>query len=446
MEQNSLAVNAGPDGAGNDGGIALDAGSGISLEEQREILAGIDHLAEKNRRELGAGGAEPFAAKKRGILFPLLVNGAAILILAGAFLFLLSMRGKEEERFREGRVVYSSAERALIEEIRRETTRKLGEKEQEIDLVVSRLDEVDAELQSLQVSVDTQAEERKLTLRRLHDEYESTLAGLQDERSEILESSRTREAALKAQFEARAGELAAAAAESEARLGAARSELERLAGEQERAAAIDAQLSGFFVRAGGAIRAGSPDAAAGILKSARDFLNTPVFQGMRSFQSRKELYTAAADALEGMLGELKKNTAAVPAAVEETAGADSGAAALNAELAGKNAALEREITELKETITALSGEGSDLGQMLAEARETAATLRNLNQALEAANAERVTAISALQSQNGTLTQTVTERDRVIAELRAQTAAQVETIENLNTQLASIRQALQTLSQ
>jgi hypothetical protein len=460
VEENGPAAVA----AGDDGSIALDAGSGISLEEQREILAGIDHLAEKNRRELGTGsGAGPFAAKKRGLLFPLLVNGAAILLLAGGVFFFLSMRGKEEERFREGRVVYGSAERALIEEIRRETAEKLGEKEQEIDLVVSQLGDVDAELQSLQASVDAQAEERKLTLRRLHDEYESTLSGLQNERSEILESSRTREAALRAQFEAQAGELAAAAAGSEARLAAARSELERLAGERERAAAIDAQLSGFFVRAGGEIRAGNPEAAAGILKSARDFLNTPVFQGMRSFQSRKELYTAAADALEGMLEELKKSAAGVvagpaaanPAAVGEagdgavSGGADSGPAelaALNAELAGKNAALERQAAELRETVAALSGEGSNLGQLLAEARETAATLRDLNQALESANAERVQTIGALRDQNGTLTKTLADRDGVIAELRAQTAAQAETIEGLNTQLAAIRQALQALSQ
>ncbi|MDR1618881.1 MAG: hypothetical protein LBS06_07540 [Treponema sp.] len=471
MEEKSLTVDAGSGGTGDDAGIALDAGSGISLEEQREILAGIDHLAEKNRRGLAGSGAEPFAAKKRGALFPLLVNGAAILLLAGGILFFSSMRGREEERFREGKVVYSPAERALIEEIRRETARKLGEKEREIDLVMSQLGGVDAELQSLQASADAQAEERKLILRRLHDEYESALTGLQSERSEILESSRTREAALRAQFEARAGELAAAATEGEARLAAARSELERLSGEQERAAAIDAHLSGFFARAGGEIRAGNLEAAAGILRSARDFLKTPVFQGMRSFQSRKELYTAAADALEGMLEELKKSatgTAAVPAAGEDTAG-DGAAelAALNAELAGRNAVLERQAAELQGTVAALSGEGSNLGQLLAEARESAATLRDLNQALEAANAERTAAIGALQAQNGTLTQTLAARDGAIAELRAQNAAlaqtvaaregavtelraqnaaQAETIENLNTQLASIRQALQTLSQ
>jgi DNA repair exonuclease SbcCD ATPase subunit len=456
----SPAVTAGSGVAEPDGGtgIVFDPGSGISMEEQREILVGIDRITERDRQGLSAGsGTRRFAAKKRGVLFPLLINAAAILFLAGGFLFLSTMHGKEEQRFRREKVVYSSTERALIEEIRRETARELGKKEREIDLVTSQLNDVDAELQSLQASVDAEAEERKANLRRLHDEYESALSELQDERAEILESARAREAAMKAQFEARAGELSAAAAESEARRGAARGELERLAGEQERAAAIDAQLSGFFTRAGGAIRAGNLEAASGILNSARVFLNTPAFQGMRSFQSRRELYTAAADTIEGMLGELEKNAAlgnsgaagdaaADPAAGEDGAPGAAKLAALNAELAGRNAALERQAADLRETVTALSGEGSNLGQMLAEARETAATLRDLNQALETANAERVATIGALQTQNGTLTRTVADRESAIAELRAQNAAQAETIENLNAQLATIRQALQALSQ
>ena len=441
---NSPVVKAELEGAGPDGGIGIvfDTGSGISVEEQREILEGIDRITERDRQRLSAAGStRRFAAKKRGVLFPLLINAAAILILAGGFLFLSTMHGKEEQQFREGKVVYSSTERALIEEIRRETARELGKKEREIDLVTSQLNDVDAELHSLQASVDAEAEERKANLQRLHDQYNAALSELQDERSGILESARLREAAMKARFEAQAGELSAAAAENAARLDAARSELERLSGEQERAAAIDAQLSGFFTRAGGEIRAGNLEAAAGILKSARDFLDTPAFQGMRSFQSRRELYTAAAGTIEGMLGELERS--AVPG---NSGAGESGAAELNAELTGRNAALERQVAELRETVTALSGEGSNLGQLLAESREAAATLRDLNQALEAANAERVQTIGALQAQNGVLTQTVADREAAVAELRGQNAAQAETIENLNAQLASIRQALQALSQ
>ncbi|MDR2158538.1 MAG: hypothetical protein LBP23_00550 [Treponema sp.] len=448
-EMGSLAVKAGSDGTGPDAGaeagVVFDPGSGISVEEQREILAGIDHITEKNRQGLSAGsGTRRFAAKKRGVLFPLLINAAALLFLAGGVLFLSSMHGKEEQQFRKGKAVYSATERALIEEIRRETAGEIRKKEREIDLVMSQLNGVDAELQSLQASVDAEAEERRANLRRLHDQYESSLSELQDERSAILESSRAREAAMRAQFEARAGELSAAAEQSEARLGAARSELERLSGEQERAAAIDAQLSGFFARAGGEIRAGNTEAASSLLKSAREFLNTPAFQGMRSFQSRKELYTAAADALEGMLGALGKNAAAGNS-VAAGDGGESGTAEL-ADLTNRNAVLEQTVADLRAAVTALSGEGSNLGQLLSESREAAAVLRTLNQALEAANAEQAQTISALQAQNGTLTRTVADGESAVAELRAQNTAQAETIESLNTQLATIRQTLQALSQ
>jgi chromosome segregation ATPase len=110
-------------------GIVIDTQSGISEEEQLKILAQINSIAEKNRLSLSESGQgegksrKPrFKAKKSGGRFPVIVNITAIVLLAGGFTILLSMQGKTDARIRTGTKVYDSVERAIIEEIRKETT------------------------------------------------------------------------------------------------------------------------------------------------------------------------------------------------------------------------------------------------------------------------------------------------------------------------------------
>ncbi|MDR2965992.1 MAG: hypothetical protein LBU88_09475 [Treponema sp.] len=103
--------------------IILDSGSGISIEEQREILSQINGIAEKNRRSLLEAAASiqdekkiKINAKKKGI-FPLVVNIAALLILAGGGLSLYLVNSKKEHQIREGSGVFSITEQALIGEL-----------------------------------------------------------------------------------------------------------------------------------------------------------------------------------------------------------------------------------------------------------------------------------------------------------------------------------------
>jgi uncharacterized coiled-coil protein SlyX len=106
-------------------GIVFDSKSGISEEEQREILAKIDNIAEKNRLSLSEGEGKNkknrFKAKKSGGRFPIIVNIIAFTALAGGLAVLISTQGKTDARIRTGAKVYNSAERALIDEIRKET-------------------------------------------------------------------------------------------------------------------------------------------------------------------------------------------------------------------------------------------------------------------------------------------------------------------------------------
>jgi septal ring factor EnvC (AmiA/AmiB activator) len=233
-------------GTNVNGPITFETGAGISEAEQREILEGIEKAVRQDRRSLG--GASPVKAKKRGLLFPLLVNVAGILLLAAGLVFFLKFRSGGEIKTRQGPALYNSAERALIQEIRRETTQELKAKEREIGLILDKLTGVDEELRELYSSNQELTAEQKAVeadLQRLQEEYRSSLSSLQDERSQILETSRIREANLRAQFDERANELKAQAEQSREALSSARIELERLSGDQEKGAAVEAQLSGL---------------------------------------------------------------------------------------------------------------------------------------------------------------------------------------------------------
>jgi chromosome segregation ATPase len=490
-----------PNQAAESGAVVFDRSSGISEEEQREILAGIDRIAEKNRRAL-SGGRPAVQAQKKGGLFPALVNAAAVLVLGGGVLLLSSFHGKEEVRFRESPAAYNPAERALIEEIRRETSSLLDAKESEISLIMSKLTGVDSELQDLQSSVENMmgekeaelrkemgeafaAERRRLVdqnlseaaiaermrrfdadrialmntelasyrqrldaeraasesnLQKLQEEYRAGLSTLQDERSQILESSRAREASLHAQLEARTRELKDLSEQNQAALSSARLELERLSGEQERAAVIEGQLGGYYGTVLNHIRAGRLDEAAPAVRALREFLSSPAFTGSPAARSRREIYAASADALEALIRAVPRNAGGSPAA------AGGEADQIIADLQDRNARLEESMVELNRTIAAYNSQSSGLGQRIAETEGTASALRTLNQSLQQQVTDREQTIAGLQSQSAAQSEIITAREARIGELEAANAAQTQTIANLNTQLESIRQALQALSQ
>jgi DNA repair exonuclease SbcCD ATPase subunit len=450
-------------------GVVFDANSGISEEEQREILAAINGIAESNRRSLseagGAAAARRFRAKKSGGLFPLLVNAGAIALLAGGFFLLSSFQGKTDAQVREGAMVYNSAERALIDEIRKETASRIEAKENEISRIVSQLEGVDAELQGLhssnqELTVEQRAAEQRLTA--LQDEYRAQLAAARDERSRILEDSRAREANLRAQLEARTRDLAVVAEQSATAVEIARAELERLSAEQGKAADVEAQLGGYFITLNDQIRANQLTAAAETLAAMRQFLDTPAFQSLRSIQARKELYAQTINSLEGMVEQSWNNQAALAlAAVGRLPDAESEKAI--AELREANSRLEETLTEKDKTIAAFSSQGSGLNQRLAKLESDAAGLRAEKSALErqsaglqsrysdlqaqnselqAAAAQRNQELSTLQSSNTSLTQTVTTRDNEIRQLNSR----ITTLTSLNESLQKSNNELTSLIQ
>jgi len=225
--------------------VKFDTTSGISVEEQKEILSQINSIAEKNRQSLSQAEIAINEPKKKGAIFPLAVNAAAFLVLVIGTLLLVHCNNKTNAQVKTGNAVYNTTERALIEEIRKETAEKLAAKEKEIASIASRLGEVDDELSSLYSSNQELTAEQRAAQERLlmlQSTYRDELSYLQDERTQILELSRASEARLRSQLDERNREYAAASMRAAGELDSAIRELERLTSENERMKALEALI------------------------------------------------------------------------------------------------------------------------------------------------------------------------------------------------------------
>jgi myosin heavy subunit len=407
--------------------IFIDANSGISVEEQNEILSGINGIAEKNRRTLSEGSTGKKAAvkaKKSGAFFPVLVNAASIIILAAGCFLLLSFNVRKDVQIREGSGTVSLSARALIEEIRRETAAKIASKDREIELIRSRLEDVDAQLRFLYSSNSMLTGDgfTETELLAFQNAYRMELSLLQNERSQILEDSRSRETQLRSQPDGGSGESSTAL------------ELERLTREQERAAAIDAQFSGGLAAINDFIQKDQFDQAAAATADLRVFLNTGSFQSIRTFQEKKEHYSRTLDSVEAMIEEIRKARSFGITA----GGGDS------SELEMINAQLEDTIIELKKTIDAFSSDSSGQTRRLTELETVISSLRETNSALESSIHEKDRSIRSLETEKTELTQTISARDSTIRELQSSSSVQLQQITELDSQINNMRQALQGL--
>jgi chromosome segregation ATPase len=428
----------------NNESVVFDAACGISEEEQREIFAQINAIAEKNRLSLAAGANDVavkgknkgskrrFKAKKSGGFFPVAVNIAAIAALAGGFFALYTLQGKTDAEVREGTKVYNTAERALIETIRKETSSRLEEKESEISVIASQLEDVDAQLRELhssnqELSVEQKAAEEKLI--SLQTEYRSALTSVQDERSRILEEARAREASLQSQLESRTRELALVSSQNAAIVDLAFSEMEQLSGEQNQTAIVEAQMGAFFANINNKINENRLDEAAEVVRSTRNFLNTPAFQGLRAIQARREMYAQTLNTFETLIEEMRRNQAALA----------SGVMPLDRSAEKTLADLKEENDQLKKTMQMSS---SDTVKQLAEMKKTIEKLESDKKTLTAGSNDKDNRIRSLERDAASLNQTLTARENTIATQESTIAARERTITNRNNVLAGIRSEIE----
>jgi len=417
--------------------IVFDAASGIPVEEQKEILDKINGIAEKNRVMLsqGAGsqkgkkrGKTPVInAKKSGAFFPLAVNITAVVILCGCVMFLVLFNVRVDAGIRTGNAVYNLTEKALVEEIRKDTAEKIAEKEMEISLISFRLKEVGERLLQLQSgSQDLTGEQlaAREQLLALQNSYGENLSVLQDERSRILGDARSKETALRAQFGQGTGELTAPRQGVSTETDSAMIELEHLSSEQEKIAAIDAHLAGGLASVSALVQTGQYEQAAGTIESLRLFCNNNSLAAARSYQPKKEIYNQTIDSMEIIVDEMRKFQA------------------VNSEgwaLFEKNTQLEETVAEMQKTIDTFSAGSSGQARRLTELEGSVSSLRASVSSLEARVTERDRTISSLNTEKATLTQTVTD-------LQTLNDTQAQDIVGLNNQLATIRQTMQQLLQ
>jgi len=367
--------------------IAFDEKSGISLDEQKEILSKINGIAEKNRKLLSQStqvdkdkkGNIVINAKKSGAGFPLAVNIAAVVVLLSGIFLMFFFFHKKDTSVRIGKAAYDITERTLIQEIRKDTSEKIAEKDMEITSISTRLDEVDEELAKLYSSNIQLTKEQIAAQERLlamQTSFRDELAVLQDEKSQILESSRSREARLRAQLDERTREFAAAQQKVAGELDYATSELDKLTTEQERIAAIDAQVSGGLAAVKGYIKNEQYDQATRTVENLRHFCNTNSFASSRAFQSRRDFYNQSIDFVEAMILDARKNS-----------GSSLGAEQFD--LMANNVKQQEKINELQKTIDTLSKGGSEVTKKIGE--------------LQASVNEKDTKISTLETEKTTST-------------------------------------------
>jgi len=385
------------------GAIVFDTTSGIPLEEQKEILAGINAMAMGSVLHSGNRLSPEMAlakAKKKGFLFPLFVNIGAFVLLVTAFILLAFLNFNDEQDMRESSSTLGLTELMLIKQIRRETDRQIREKENQINDVLLKLQAIDAEYKDLQMSVEglTAAQkQRAASLLILQEEYQRTLLGLNEEKAWILEDSRQREADLRAQAEERARTFSSGMEPDSPELDIAMEELKKLGAEQERVNRAEREISGFYVLLNSQIESGRLVEARDTIKSMKEFLNAPSLQGVRAFDTRKYTYLAAIDALEKVTASYEGGGAVQNTAQEEAV----------AELKAQNTALER-------SLAAFTSAGADQNKIIAE---YAAALRRL----ENSNAEQQNSISKQDSEIQILRAGIAQREQRVSELNSSMA-------------------------
>jgi len=413
----------------NNEDIVFNEESGISIEEQQEILSKINGIAEKNRKLLSQSrtqidkdkkGNMIVNAKKSGSGFPLAVNIAAVVILLSGVFLMFFIYGKKESQVRIGKAVYDLTERALIEEIRKDTLEKIAAKEMEMASITSRLDEIDGELLKLYSSNQALTKEQIAAQEKLlamQNSYREELSVLQDERSQILEAARSREARLRAQLDERAREFAAAQQKASGELDLAYGELERLTNEQEKIAAIDAQISGGLASAKDYIKNEQYDQASRVVENLRHFCNNNSLASLRQFQSRRDFYNQSIDILEAMIIDAKKNS-----------GSSLGEEQFD--LKAENVKLQNNINDMQKTIDALNSGGSGLNSRIRDLQANITELKNTA-------SEKEAKISSLETEKANSAAEITR-------LRSSNTAQEQEITRLRRQFEIAQKALQDL--
>lgn len=327
---------------------SFESASGFTEQEQQEIRAHIENIAEENRIP-PSDDAFSLDNAPRGIVLPIAVFGAVIFVV-GASLLLMSRAFSQDERTIQNEAgEYASIEGRLIRELRDQSREQIGEKEAEIEQIRSRLSELEEEQAILEATIEDRIAERESQIRSelereieaertrliaqgignqelerlmdafeterrnfyeaqlasfraeleaeqealranidaLRSQYQQQIRSLTEERDTLLVEFRQREDTLRAQLEERT-RVAAEASVATAEIEAARQELADLTRAAEEQQAIETQIIGQFERVRGALVQADTNAALAQVEALTAFLNTERVTSVESVAARRE--------------------------------------------------------------------------------------------------------------------------------------------------------------
>lgn len=327
---------------------SFESASGFTEQEQQEIRAHIENIAEENRIP-PSDDAFSLDNAPRGIVLPMAVLGAVIFVVGASFLLMSRAFSQDERTIQNEAGEYASIEGRLIRELRDQSREQIGEKEAEIEQIRSRLSELEEEQAILEATIEDRIAERESQIRSelereieaertrliaqgignqelerlmdafeterrnfyeaqlasfraelqaeqdalranidaLRSQYQQQIRSLTEERDTLLIEFRQREDTLRAQLEERT-RVAAEATVATAEIEAARQELADLTRASEEQQAIETQIIGQFERVRGALVQADTNAALAQVEALTAFLNTERVTSVESVAARRE--------------------------------------------------------------------------------------------------------------------------------------------------------------
>jgi chromosome segregation ATPase len=339
--------------------FVFDEKSGISREDQQEILKHIDTVAKANKI-LSGPEIWKVRPRRRGVAVPLMVNLVGALVLVGGLFGLGQLFPDQGTQVESETVLLASAEGRLLQEIKREAEGRILEKDREIATIQERMAAIDNERASLLAGIETRIKAKETELRAQLDQelererqrliaeglseeiiqerlkafeqeklaafqleldtyarqaeaerlaiqanldsakaqFQKELSDLSTERQRILNESREREQALRQQLDERNQALEAERARTAETIQTAQAQLARLNEDLAKAKAAEDQLLGLYSSIRQALREGRIDDAARNLSSLRNYLADPGVVNLATLRTRREADLFAVDLIE----------------------------------------------------------------------------------------------------------------------------------------------------
>ncbi len=341
--QRGLTFLSHSNGHDEDGLDELDlAGTeGISKEDQEDIRSQIEEVAAKNRISISPE-LFSYRALKKGSVFPIVINLIAIMVLGGGLTLMAYLFGRSENRITGQDAKITSAEGEILQEVKREATQQIQQKNQEIASIQTRLQQIGTEKTQLQQNMESRVQAREAALKtqmdaelaaerarlqgqgvsqveitrqldalrsaqtaqynsqteqfrqqaeaersklaanlqNLEAEYQSNLATATADRAKILDDSQKRITDLQTQLQ---GQIS----QSEQQLSQAQSQLQALQETSQKQQLAATQITGFYTTVRNDVTQHNYSAALATLSSLQDYLSSDAVLQLSSVRERR---------------------------------------------------------------------------------------------------------------------------------------------------------------